>query len=92
MQLALDNRGGDGMKYKYVYDIRTSANALRTLINFTGVDSPIWEKFILRRKEYQYEDDLVKDVIQKHGCLPAAYEEWVFTYFHITTSLKSMAS
>ena len=63
MQLALDNRGGDGMKYKYVYDIRTSANALRTLINFTGVDSPIWEKFILRRKEYQYEDDLVKDSI-----------------------------
>ena len=92
MQLALDNRGGDGMKHKYVYDIRTSANALRTLINFTGVDSPIWEKFILRRKEYQYEDDLVKDVIQKHGCLPAGYEEWVFTYFHITTSANQCSS
>ena len=59
------NHGVDGMEYNNVYDIRTSANALHTLINFTGVDLPIWEKFILRRREYRYEDDLVSDVIQK---------------------------
>ena len=80
------------MEYNNVYDIRTSANALHTLINFTGVDLPIWEKFILRRREYRYEDDLVSDVIQKYGCFPSNYEEWVFTYYHITTSANQCSS
>jgi len=82
------NHGVDGMDIIMYMNIRTSANALHTLINFTGVDLPIWEKFILRRREYRYEDDLVSDVIQKYGCFPSNYEEWVFTYsdWQINTS------
>lgn len=74
------------MSRSYIYDIRTSESALRTLVNFTGVVPPIWEKYIRLRNNYRYDEDLVEDVITKHGHMPPNYKEWLFTYFHVTTS------
>lgn len=80
------------MRESYLYDIRTSANALSTLVNFTQVVSPIWERYISRERDYQYLEGLVEDVICKHGSFPENYEKWIFTYFHVTTSANECAS
>lgn len=78
--------------HSYVYDIRTSEYARCTLVNFTGVDLFIWEKYIQFREHYGYDEELVADVIAKHGKMPARYEEWLFTYFHVTTSANKCKS
>lgn len=74
------------MNQCYIYDIRTSESAMRTLVNFTGVEPPIWEKYFQLRGNYQYDDDLIEDVISKCGRMPPNYEDWIFVYFHVTTS------
>lgn len=78
------------MNHSLIYDIRTSENALSTLVNFTGVVPPIWEKYIQRRSNYRYDEDLVEDVISKHGHFPTDYETWMFVYFHVTTSARGL--
>lgn len=80
------------MARNYVYDIRTSESALGTLVNLTRVVPPIWEKYISRGNDYRHDEDLVEDVIRKHGTFPENYEKWIFTYFHITTSANGCAS
>lgn len=80
------------MNQSLIYDIRTAENALTTLVNFTGVVPPIWEKYILLRNNYQYDEDLVEDVINKHGHFPSSYETWMFIYFHVTTSANKCRS
>lgn len=80
------------MNHSLIYDIRTSENALSTLVNFTGVVPPIWEKYIQRRSNYRYDEDLVEDVISKHGHFPTDYETWMFVYFHVTTSANECQS
>lgn len=80
------------MESSYIYDIRTSEYALCTLVNFTGVVPPIWEKYIQLQGRYRYDEDLVADVIAKHGKMPPNYEEWLFTYFHVTTSANRCKS
>lgn len=80
------------MTRSLVYNIRTSENAMSTLVNFTGVVPPIWEKNICNRDKYRYDDDLVEDVINKYGHFPANYETWLFIYFHVTTSANNCAS
>lgn len=80
------------MGKSFVYDIRTSENALNTLVNFTGVVPLQWEKCMSQRKNFYYEDDFVEDVINKYGRFPANYENWIFIYFHITTSANDCAS
>lgn len=80
------------MNHSLIYDIRTSENALSTLVNFTGVVPPIWEKYIQLRSNYRYDEDLVEDVISKHGHFPTNYETWMFVYFHITTSANKCQS
>ena len=44
------------------------------------------------RAKYNYDDDLVEDVINKYGHFPANFETWTFIYFHITTSANACAS
>ena len=80
------------MHQSYIYDIRTSADALGTLVNFTKVIPPIWKRYFSRIRDYQYTEDLVEDVIRTHGCFPDNYEKWIFTYFHVTTSANGCAS
>ena len=80
------------MERNYIYDIRTSEDALRTLVNFTGLTQPIWKKYISFCRHYQYDDDLIADVIEKHGQMPPSYEEWLFTFFHVTTSANKCKS
>jgi len=45
------------------YDIRSSANARKTLVGLSGVDISTWEKYVGHEREYRYTDDLVEDVI-----------------------------
>lgn len=45
------------------YDIRSSANACKTLVGLSGVDISTWEKFVGHESEYRYTDDLVEEVI-----------------------------
>ena len=80
------------MEHSYLYDIRTSANALCTLVNFTGVVPPIWEKYISRQHEFQNDEDLIEYVVNRYGQFPDEYENWMFIYFHITTSANNCAS
>lgn len=80
------------VRHNYVYDIRTSENALSTLVNLTGVVPPIWEKNLPRQNEYRYDDDLVRDIILEHGYFPENYENWIFIYFHVTTSANQCNS
>lgn len=80
------------MKRAPVYDIRTSENAWNTLVALTGVAPQIWERMLLHRSEYRWEDDLVEDVVRRYGQVPPRYEEWTFTYFHITTSADQCSS
>ena len=42
------------------YDIRSSANACKTLVGLSGVDISTWEKFVGHESEYRYTDDLVE--------------------------------
>ena len=75
----------------YIYDIRTSEYALCTLVNFTGVVPPIWEKYIQLQGRYRYDEDLVADVIAKHGKMPPNYEEWLLLLVQIGVNpLKRM--
>lgn len=68
------------------YDIRSSANACKTLVGLSRVDISIWEKFVGHESEYRYTNDLVEDVIKKFGHLPRTYLDFNFVYFHVTTS------
>lgn len=77
---------------KMVYDIRTTGYAQRTLSNLTRVPISIWEQYLSREREYQYTDDLVAEVIKKHGNLPRNYRDFDFIYFHITTSSNECKS
>lgn len=52
------------------YDIRSSANACKTLVGLSGVDISTWEKFVGHESEYRYTDDLVEDVIKRFKVPP----------------------
>lgn len=75
-----------------IYDIRSSANARKTLAGLSGVDISIWEKFVGREDEYRYTDDLVKEVTETYGQIPDDYHNFNFIYFHVTTSANECAS
>lgn len=77
---------------KMVYDIRTTEYAQRTLTNLTNIPVSVWEKYLGRENEYQFTDDLVAEVINKHGNLPSSYKDFEFIYFHITTSANECES
>lgn len=77
---------------KMIYDIRTSENAKKTLVNLTGVPLSIWNQYVGHEREFDYTDDLVETVIAKHGKLPQTYRAFNFIYFHITTSSNECAS
>lgn len=62
------------MKRAPVYDIRTSENAWNTLVALTGVAPQIWERMLLHRSEYRWEDDLVEDVVRRYGQVPSRYK------------------
>ena len=68
------------------YDIRSSANACKTLVGLSGVDISTWEKFVGHESEYRYTDDLVEEVIKRFGHLPRTYLDFNFVYFHVNTS------
>lgn len=80
------------MERSYIYDIRTSENAMTTLVNFTGVVPPIWEKNMSKRNQFQFDEELVEYVIENYGHFPPVYEDWLFVYFHVTTSANRCAS
>lgn len=80
------------MEHSYLYDIRTSANALTTLVNFTGIVPPIWERCMSKRNEFRYDEEFVEHVINTYGHFPTDYETWLFIYFHITTSANGCES
>lgn len=80
------------MSKSLIYDIRTSENALSTLVNFTGVVPPIWERNFALRRQFQYDEELVEFVVNKYGHMPQSYENWLFIYFHITTSANACES
>lgn len=52
------------MERSYIYDIRTSENAMTTLVNFTGVVPPIWEKNKSKRNQFQFDEELVEYVLR----------------------------
>ena len=74
------------------YDIRSSANACKTLVELSGVEISTWEKYVGHEREYRYTDDLVEDVIKTYGQLPKNYLDFDFIYFHVTTSANNCAS
>ena len=80
------------MKCAPIYDIRTSENALNTLVNLTGVTPLIWDRMRLHRSKYRWEDDWVEAVIRRYGHFPPSYELWDFICFHITTSANQCSS
>lgn len=80
------------MNRNLIYDIRTSQNALSTLVNFTGVIPPIWERNISERDRFRYDEELVEYIIRKYGHFPTSYENWLFVYFHITTSANKCSN
>ena len=80
------------MEQTPVYDIRTSENAMKTLVALTGVSPDVWKRYFSRESEYAYPEDLIEDVIQKHGKFPVNYTDWTFIYFHVTTSADQCAS
>lgn len=73
------------------YDIRSSENARRTLVELSGVDISTWEKFVGHESEYRCRDDLVEDVIKRFGHLPRTYLDFNFVYLHVTTSANKCA-
>lgn len=80
------------MNQSYIYDIRTSETAMSTLVNFTGVVPPIWERNICMRDQFRYDEEFVEYIINKYGHFPSNYEDWIFIYFHVTTSANECAS
>ncbi len=74
------------------YDIRSSANALKTLVELSGVDISTWKKYVERENEYDSVDDLVEDLINTYGHFPTNYLDWNFVYFHVTTSANECAA
>lgn len=75
-----------------IYDIRTSEKALNTLVELTGVTKDIWTKHVSKTKEYQYTEELIKDVVTRYGKLPSNYRDFDFIYFHVTTSKNGCQS
>ena len=69
-----------------IYDIRSSNDALKTLINLTHVPMEIWMRYLSEINKYEYIDNMVEEVVDLYGEMPQSYEDWDFTYFHITTS------
>lgn len=80
------------MEQTPVYDIRTSENAMKTLVELTGVSPYVWEEYSFRERDYPCTEDLIEEVIQKHGKFPVNYTDWTFIYFHVTTSADQCAS
>ena len=74
------------------YDIRSSVNARKTLVELSGVDFSIWKKYVGHEREYRYIDDLVEDVIKTYGQFPKNYLDFDFIYFHVTTSANDCAT
>lgn len=75
-----------------IFDIRTSASALDTLTNLSGVSKDIWDKYLGHEQEYEYVDDLVEDVIRSHGHIPTSFMDFDFIFFHVTTSANGCKS
>lgn len=69
-----------------IYDIRTSECAKRTLVNLTNVPICVWQKYLGKENQYDYDDYMVKEVIDSFGCIPNNYKDFKFIYFHVTTS------
>lgn len=85
----------DERKYRmsrYIYDIRSSENALKTLTSLSGVPLNIWEKYIGHESEYEYMDDLVEEIVTSFGVLPLCYKDFEFNYLHVTTSANECKS
>lgn len=59
------------MEQTPVYDIRTSENAMKTLVELTGVSPYVWKEYSFRERDYPCTEDLIEEVIQKHGNLDA---------------------
>ncbi|MCM1118030.1 MAG: hypothetical protein NC543_01510 [bacterium] len=74
------------------YDIRSSVNARKILVELSGVDILTWERYAGHKREYRYTDDLVEDVIKTDGQLPKNYLDFEFIYFHGTTSANDCAA
>lgn len=63
------------------YDIRSSANACKTLVELSGVDISTWEKYVGHEGEYIYTDDLGEDVINTYGQIPKNYFDFDYEWF-----------
>lgn len=74
------------------YDIRSSENALRTLIEITGVAEKIWNRNVINENKYRYTEDFVEDIVLTYGEMPERYDMFEFIYFHITTSANQCES
>lgn len=71
---------------KFRYDIRNSSVALTTLEQITGVAESVWDENLIHEREFQYIEDYVEAIVDKHGSFPISYKEFEFVYFHVTTS------
>lgn len=74
------------------YDIRSSINACRTLVELSGVDISTWERYVGHESDYRYTDCLVEDVIKTYGQMPKYYLDFDFIYSHVTTSANNCAT
>lgn len=74
------------------YDIRSSKNALQTLIRITGVEEKVWNENVINESKYNYMEDFVEDIISTYGEMPERYDMFKFVYFHVTTSANQCDS
>ena len=75
------------------YDIRTTECAQETLERLSGVPISKWIQCRVNEKQYEYNvNDFLANVIRSHGSLPRSYKEFIFIYFHVTTSANDCMS
>lgn len=75
-----------------IYDIRTSEHAQQTLTKLTGVPISVWKRYSEVEDVYRYTNDLVAAAITAHGSFPRDYRDFIFVYFHVTTSANECVS
>ena len=78
--------------WKMTYDIRNSTCAQQTLVSLTGVPLSIWKQYVGQENEFRCTDNLVEYIVSSYGNLPQNYRDFIFIYFHITTSANGCAS
>lgn len=74
------------------YDIRSSKQALKTLVNLSGVNIATWNRLNKHMQEYRYSDDFVEAVINEYGHFPNSYTDFEYVFFHVTTSANGCQS